>query len=119
MITFASCIHHIPVLQFKLGSFGSNLGKYEVSLAIRIGTLAILPPSPSTPSVTRQALAQCGSASGWPVVCGLLTARSKDFITQVQMFLRRCLLRLGTVKQRKDRVEEVTRENLGRAVWAH
>ena len=53
-------------------------------------------------TVPRQAPAQCGSASGPPIVCGFLTSCRKDFTARVQVILRVRLLRLGTVKQRKD-----------------
>ena len=35
------------------------------------------------------------------VVCGSLTLRREDFTTQLQVILRVCLLKLGTVKQRR------------------
>ena len=54
--------------------------------------------------------AQKGSASGWPAVCGFLTARRKDFTTRDQVVLRVCLSKLGTVKQGRAQDRRNTRK---------
>ena len=45
-------------------------------------------------------LSQCGSASGRPAVCGLLTWSRKDSATRVQVIWEYILLRQGTAKWR-------------------
>ena len=56
------------------------------------------------------------SASGQPVECGFLILCRKDFTTRVQVILRVCLLRLGTVTKERLGVEVVTGESAGEAL---
>ena len=72
---------------------------------------AILSVGPLMPS--ERDWVQSRSALGQPITYGFMTSCREHFTTQVKVILRVCLLKLETVKQRKDLGVEATRESLG------